>query len=51
MRIIGIVPARYASTRFPGKALASIAGRALYFSRRTIPYLRQATHEPAERQC
>ena len=29
MNIVGIVPARYASTRFPGKALAPIAGRPL----------------------
>lgn len=27
MRIIGIIPARYQSTRFPGKPLADIAGR------------------------
>jgi 3-deoxy-manno-octulosonate cytidylyltransferase (CMP-KDO synthetase) len=29
MNIIGIIPARYASTRFPGKPLAMIAGRPL----------------------
>jgi 3-deoxy-manno-octulosonate cytidylyltransferase (CMP-KDO synthetase) len=29
MRIIGIIPARYASTRFPGKPLARIAGKTL----------------------
>ena len=29
MKIIGIIPARYASTRFPGKALALIAGKSL----------------------
>ena len=29
MKIIGIVPARYASTRFPGKLLAPIAGKPL----------------------
>jgi 3-deoxy-manno-octulosonate cytidylyltransferase (CMP-KDO synthetase) len=29
MRIIGIIPARYASTRFPGKPLALIAGQSL----------------------
>ena len=29
MKIIGIVPARYASTRYPGKPLAPIAGRPL----------------------
>lgn len=27
MKVIGIIPARYASTRFPGKPLAEIAGR------------------------
>jgi 3-deoxy-manno-octulosonate cytidylyltransferase (CMP-KDO synthetase) len=29
MKVIGIIPARYASARFPGKALAPIAGRPL----------------------
>jgi 3-deoxy-manno-octulosonate cytidylyltransferase (CMP-KDO synthetase) len=29
MRIVGIIPARYASTRFPGKPLARIAGKPL----------------------
>ncbi|HEU5396155.1 MAG TPA: 3-deoxy-manno-octulosonate cytidylyltransferase [Verrucomicrobiae bacterium] len=29
MKVLGIIPARYGSTRFPGKALASIAGRPL----------------------
>ena len=29
VKIVGIVPARYASTRFPGKALAPIAGKPL----------------------
>jgi 3-deoxy-manno-octulosonate cytidylyltransferase (CMP-KDO synthetase) len=29
MKIIGIIPARYASTRFPAKALALIAGKTL----------------------
>jgi 3-deoxy-manno-octulosonate cytidylyltransferase (CMP-KDO synthetase) len=29
MKIIGIIPARYASTRFPGKPLAFIAGKPL----------------------
>ena len=27
MKIIAIIPARYASTRFPGKALAAIKGK------------------------
>lgn len=29
MKVIGIIPARYASTRFPGKPLALIAGKSL----------------------
>src|SRR5471030_2590443 len=29
MKILGIVPARYASTRFPGKPLADIAGKSM----------------------
>src|SRR5258706_13844794 len=29
MNILGIIPARYASTRFPGKPLALIAGKPL----------------------
>ena len=29
MRILGVIPARYASTRFPGKPLALIAGKPL----------------------
>src|SRR5580692_7403818 len=27
LRILGVIPARYASSRFPGKALVSIAGK------------------------
>src|SRR5579864_5400325 len=29
MKVVGIIPARYASTRFPAKALALIAGKPL----------------------
>jgi 3-deoxy-manno-octulosonate cytidylyltransferase (CMP-KDO synthetase) len=29
MKILGIIPARFASTRFPGKPLALIAGKPL----------------------
>ncbi|MBD0260700.1 MAG: 3-deoxy-manno-octulosonate cytidylyltransferase, partial [Cytophagales bacterium] len=29
MKILGIIPARYASTRFPAKALADIAGKSM----------------------
>src|SRR4051812_33362161 len=28
-RVLGLIPARFASTRFPGKPLAQIAGRSL----------------------
>src|SRR5436190_6711776 len=28
-RILGIIPARFASSRFPGKALATIAGKSM----------------------
>lgn len=27
MKIIGVIPARYSSTRFPGKPLADICGK------------------------
>ncbi|HEX4265742.1 MAG TPA: 3-deoxy-manno-octulosonate cytidylyltransferase [Verrucomicrobiae bacterium] len=40
MRIIGIIPARYASTRFPGKPLALIAGKPLI--QRVVERCRQA---------
>jgi 3-deoxy-manno-octulosonate cytidylyltransferase (CMP-KDO synthetase) len=40
MRIIGIIPARYASTRFPGKPLAPIAGKPLI--QRVVERCRQA---------
>src|SRR5438270_4411804 len=29
LRILGVIPARFASSRFPGKALASIAGKSM----------------------
>ena len=29
MRVLGVIPARYGSTRFPGKALAELSGRPL----------------------
>ncbi|MEQ9415187.1 MAG: 3-deoxy-manno-octulosonate cytidylyltransferase, partial [Cyclobacteriaceae bacterium] len=29
MKIVGIIPARYASTRFPAKPLADIAGQTM----------------------
>jgi 3-deoxy-manno-octulosonate cytidylyltransferase (CMP-KDO synthetase) len=29
MHILGIIPARYASTRFPAKALAKIQGKTM----------------------
>jgi 3-deoxy-manno-octulosonate cytidylyltransferase (CMP-KDO synthetase) len=40
MNILGIVPARYASTRFPGKPLALIAGKPLL--QRVVEQCRQA---------
>ena len=40
MKIVGIIPARYASTRFPGKPLARIAGKPLIV--RVIERCRQA---------
>jgi 3-deoxy-manno-octulosonate cytidylyltransferase (CMP-KDO synthetase) len=40
MRILGIIPARYASTRFPGKPLALIAGKPLV--QRVVEQCRQA---------
>ena len=29
LRILGVIPARYASSRFPGKALVPIAGKTM----------------------
>jgi len=40
VKIVGIIPARYASTRFPGKPLARIAGKPLIV--RVIERCRQA---------
>jgi 3-deoxy-manno-octulosonate cytidylyltransferase (CMP-KDO synthetase) len=40
MRVIGVIPARYASTRFPGKPLAFIAGQTLI--QRVVERCRQA---------
>jgi 3-deoxy-manno-octulosonate cytidylyltransferase (CMP-KDO synthetase) len=40
MNIIGIIPARYASTRFPGKPLAIVAGKPLI--QRVVERCRQA---------
>ena len=41
MKIVGVIPARYASTRFPGKALAPIAGKPLV--QRVVERVQQAT--------
>jgi 3-deoxy-manno-octulosonate cytidylyltransferase (CMP-KDO synthetase) len=41
MRIIGVIPARYASTRFPGKPLVEVAGKPLI--QHVIERCRQAT--------
>jgi 3-deoxy-manno-octulosonate cytidylyltransferase (CMP-KDO synthetase) len=40
MKVVGIIPARYGSTRFPGKPLALIAGRPLI--QRVVERCRQA---------
>src|SRR5436190_22776537 len=40
MKILGIIPARFASTRFPGKPLALIAGKSLI--RRVVEQCRKA---------
>jgi len=29
MKVLGIIPSRYASTRFPGKPLADICGKSM----------------------
>jgi 3-deoxy-manno-octulosonate cytidylyltransferase (CMP-KDO synthetase) len=41
MKILGIIPARFASTRFPGKPLALIAGKSLI--QRVVEQCQQAT--------
>ena len=41
-RILGVIPARYASTRFPGKALAVIAG---------ISMIERVYHQTAQANC
>jgi 3-deoxy-manno-octulosonate cytidylyltransferase (CMP-KDO synthetase) len=41
MNILGIIPARYGSTRFPGKALADIGGKSMVW--RVWEQARQAT--------
>ena len=33
-KIVGIIPSRYASTRFPGKGLANICGKPMIWSHR-----------------
>ena len=40
MKVLGIIPARYASTRFPGKPLHPIAGKPLV--QRVVEQCRQA---------
>ena len=46
--VVGIIPARYASTRFPGKILAPICGRPLIAW--VVERVRQAQRAPAGRQ-
>src|SRR5262245_49411735 len=42
MKIAGLIPARYASTRFPGKPLAMIAGKTLL--QRVVEQCQKARH-------
>jgi len=42
LRAVGLIPARYASSRFPGKVLAPIAGRPMI--QHVVERARQATH-------
>jgi 3-deoxy-manno-octulosonate cytidylyltransferase (CMP-KDO synthetase) len=42
MKIIGIIPARYASTRFPGKPLVDIAGKSMI--QRVYEQAKKSTH-------
>ena len=41
MRILGIIPSRYASTRFPGKPLSDLAGKSMI--QRVFEQCKQAT--------
>ena len=43
MKIIGIIPARYASTRFPGKPLADLGGQSMI--ERVYNQAKKLTHE------
>src|ERR1700744_1967427 len=42
MKILGIIPARYASTRFPGKPLVDIGGKSMV--RRVYEQAKKCTH-------
>ena len=42
MKILGIIPARYASTRFPGKPLVDIAGKSM--TQRVYEQAKKCTH-------
>ncbi len=58
MRIVGIIPARYGSTRFPGKPLALLRGRSMiehvYLRARACPLLEEvvvATDDERIKSC
>lgn len=56
MRVLGVIPARYASQRFPGKPLAPIAGKPMVqwvyeASRRVLPRVIVATDHPSILRC
>ena len=42
MKVVGIIPARYASTRFPGKPLAKLGGK--YVIERVVEQVRKVLH-------
>ena len=42
VKVFAVIPARYASTRLPGKPLASIAGRSMI--QHVVERVRKATH-------
>ena len=43
MKVVGIIPARYASTRFPGKPLAKLGGK--YVIERVVEQVRKVLHD------
>lgn len=43
MKVVGIIPVRYASTRFPGKPLAKLGGK--YVIERVVEQVRKVLHD------